>query len=104
MAQGFKTGGRQRGTPNKITRSFREAVHRAFENVGGVEALTEWAKENPGEFFKICARLIPVEISAPGGGVVTVVVDRGCAGQDRQVGSAGPLIEHRPPTLPTGEG
>jgi hypothetical protein len=33
-----------------------------FENIGGVEHLTEWAKANPTEFYKIAARLIPQEM------------------------------------------
>lgn len=33
----------------------------AAEGIGGVEALTAWAKKNPGEFWKLYARLIPTE-------------------------------------------
>jgi hypothetical protein len=92
MAKRLKTGGRRPGSVNKITRSFREALHRAFENIGGVEALTEWAKANPGEFFKICARLIPVEICAPNGSGITVVVNRG-----------GTLMEEPPALIEQGQ-
>jgi hypothetical protein len=69
MAQGYKTGGRQKGTPNRVTSAAREAMQLAFEGIGGVDALTTWAKKNQTEFFKLYARLIPIqqEISGPEG-------------------------------------
>ena len=30
-----KAGGRQKGTPNKVTTSLREAIMHAFDTVGG---------------------------------------------------------------------
>ena len=76
MATGFKTGGRQRGTPNKITRAFRESVQIAYDAIGGDEAFASWARENPTEFFKICARLIPTELTGSENGGVTVIIAR----------------------------
>lgn len=75
MATGKKTGGRQKGTPNKLTKSAREAFAAAFDGVGGAPALTRWAKANKTEFFKLYARLIPVEhVGAGGDGPVATVV------------------------------
>jgi hypothetical protein len=54
--------GRQAGTPNKLTATFKEAVLMAFDNIGGVDHFTEWAKAHPTEFYKIAARLIPAEM------------------------------------------
>lgn len=62
-----KTGGRRKGTPNKTTVAVKEAFTLAFERIGGVEKLTEWADENPGDFFKLYARLLPSELSGPEG-------------------------------------
>jgi hypothetical protein len=56
-----KKGGRKAGTPNKFTKSFREAVLVAYENIGGTEAFSHWAAENQTEFYRIAARLIPTE-------------------------------------------
>jgi hypothetical protein len=53
--------GRQAGTPNKLTATFKEAVLLAFDNIGGVDHFTEWAKAHSTEFYKIAARLIPAE-------------------------------------------
>lgn len=70
MAVGKKTGGRVKGTPNKTTASAREAFQHAFNGIGGAQALTNWARENQTEFYKLFGRLIPVEHSGEGGGPV----------------------------------
>jgi len=80
MAKGFKTGGRQRGTPNKLTASFREAIRLVYDEIGGHAVFAAWARENPGDFYKIAARLIPAE-GVQGIGGVTVIVDPTCGGQ-----------------------
>lgn len=62
----FQKGNKQgkgRTGPNKTTRTAKEAFAAAFEGVGGVERLILWAKLNPTDFFKLYARLIPVELS-----------------------------------------
>lgn len=67
MANGYKTGGRRKGSPNKITRAFREAVQTVYHGIGGDEAFATWARENPTEFYRIAARLIPQEMRHAGG-------------------------------------
>ena len=57
-----KTGGRLPGVSNKFTGAFREAVQYVYDNIGGYEAFSEWAIDNPTEFYKIASRLIPVEV------------------------------------------
>ena len=74
MAQGHKTGGRQRGTLNKITSAFKDAVRLTYDRIGGHEAFAEWATENRGEFYKIAARLIPSEIAAKEGTTIRVII------------------------------
>lgn len=61
--------GRKAGVPNKLTRTAKEAFQHAFEARGGAEGLAAWAKRSPTEFYKLYARLIPVEtrISDPEG-------------------------------------
>lgn len=75
MAKGKKTGGRKKGSVNKMTATAREAFSLAFQGMGGVEGLTAWAQANPTEFFKLYARLIPVEHVGEGGtGPIATVV------------------------------
>ena len=59
---------RPKGSQNKITRAFKEAVLVAFNDLGGTDALTTWGRKNPTEFYRIAARLIPHEVIGPGAG------------------------------------
>ena len=67
---GERRGGRKKGTPNRMTASARAAFEMAFAGAGGVKALREWAKANQTEFYKLYARLIPVEHSGIDGGPI----------------------------------
>jgi hypothetical protein len=58
-----KTGGRQPGSQNKFTVAARTALALAFEGIGGVPALTAWARKNRSDFYKLYARLIPTEVN-----------------------------------------
>lgn len=66
MAHGRKTGGRSVGTPNKITRAFREAVQTVYARIGGDKAFAAWAQANPSQFYMTAARLIPQELRHAG--------------------------------------
>ena len=66
--------GRPKGSQNKVNAAFKTALLLAFEEIGGVEALAAWAKENPTDFYKICGRLIPHEVSGPDGAPIAVAV------------------------------
>jgi hypothetical protein len=64
MAKGRKTGGRQPGSPNKVTKTVKEAFEAAFRTAQELPGLKldDWAQANPTEFYKVCAKLIPSEI------------------------------------------
>ena len=62
--KGKRFGGRQKGTPNKTTAKVKEAMELAFEGIGGVPALIEWAEDNKTEFYKLFAKLLPVQVEA----------------------------------------
>ena len=53
--------GRRKGSENKITRTAREMFTLAAQGLGGLTALQSWAIDNPTEFWKLYARLIPQE-------------------------------------------
>jgi hypothetical protein len=67
-----KTGGRQPGTPNKISLTVKQAIIDTFAALGGVKHMETWARKRPTEFYKIAARLIPVEMSGPDGGAIPI--------------------------------
>jgi hypothetical protein len=64
---GKKTGGRELGTVNRLTRSCREAIEFASDALGGAERLAEWAAESPeneAAFWRhIYPRLLPASVN-----------------------------------------
>lgn len=49
----------------KLQRNAQQAIAEVFENLGGVEALTAWAKLNPDKFYLfLWPRLLPKEVKA----------------------------------------
>jgi len=57
-------GGRKAGSKNKMSACARENVIAVFNRLGGTAYMAEWAEENPSEFFRIYARLVPQELKA----------------------------------------
>ena len=55
--------GRPVGSKNKFT-TLKAAFIDAFEEIGGVDNLIEWARCNQTEFYRMLARLMPREIHA----------------------------------------
>jgi len=51
--------GRAPGTANRITRSFREAMLIAFDELGGAAHLSQWARDHPSGYYRIFARMAP---------------------------------------------
>lgn len=46
-----------------MTTRVKEALAAAFEGLGGVPALIKWAKAEPGEFYKLWTKLLPMEVT-----------------------------------------
>lgn len=59
-----KTGGRTKGTPNKLTRTVKEAIEIAFDKVGGPEYLARMAEEQPAAFMTLLGKVIPNQVEA----------------------------------------
>ncbi len=59
-----KNAGAKKGEPRTKTKQAYEAIEMAFEGIGGVPALTAWARENQGDFYKIIfPKIIPVQLN-----------------------------------------
>lgn len=72
--------GRPKGSPNKVHQSMKQAIADAFEKLGGTDRMVQWAMEDPKhltEFYKLAARLIPVETNVAGanGGPIQTVLE-----------------------------
>jgi len=56
--------GRPKGVPNKVSRQVKENIISVFEELGGREAMTEWAKRderNMTEFYRMYTKMAPIE-------------------------------------------
>lgn len=63
-----KTGGREKGTPNRSTAAIREAMLAVFEalqaRAGGDNAhLLKWAEANSTDFYKLSSKLLPLQVT-----------------------------------------
>ena len=67
MAKGRKTGGRQKGTPNKRTALLKDSILEAAEKAGDKEGIVGYlliqAKENPGPFMALLGKILPTQVT-----------------------------------------
>ena len=82
-----KIAGRQVGTQNKFTTTFREAIHIVYHDLGGHKAFLKWARSHKSDFYKIASRLIPIELRTEDNQKIVVVVNRDPLPQ---------IVEHQP--------
>lgn len=77
MAQGVKTGGRKKGTPNKTTALLKDAILKAAENAGGQQGLVGYlqtqAVVNPQSFLPLLGKVLPMQVTGEDGGAIGVV-------------------------------
>ena len=59
-----ENSGRKLGTPNKFTGTVKDAVLETFQALGGVQDMTDWAKDNRTDFYRIIAKLLPKTVDA----------------------------------------
>ena len=58
-----KTGGRQKGVPNKVTADLKTAIMGAFEAKGGQAYLEEVAENDPRTFCALLGKVLPMQIN-----------------------------------------
>lgn len=56
--------GRQKGTPNKLTKTLKEMLIASLDDVGGREYFKRQAEENPNAYMTLIGKLIPNELKA----------------------------------------
>jgi len=59
-----KVGGRVAGTPNKFTQTVKEVFSNVFNELQNDSKvnLKAWAKANPGDFYRLSIKLMPLEV------------------------------------------
>ncbi len=81
---GERRGGRTKGTPNKTTAAFKEAIVAVYADLQSERAdlgehghFLEWAKATPTEFYKLASKLLPLQVNADvQADVTTTVIER----------------------------
>lgn len=71
MAKGKKTGGRTKGTPNKVTALLKDEILEAASKAhpgGRIGYLTEQAQENPTAFLTLLGKVLPTQVEGSGKG------------------------------------
>jgi len=60
-----KVGGRVAGTPNKFTQTVKEVFSNVFNELQNDSKvnLKSWAKANPGDFYRLSIKLMPLEVA-----------------------------------------
>lgn len=76
MAAGRKTGGRQKGSPNKLTKQLKDMILEALDESGGVEYLKQTAIDHPTAFLTLVGKVLPLQVTGEGGGPLTVEIIR----------------------------
>lgn len=70
MARGVKTGGRQKGTPNKTTQEAKDAIALVASGLGGADRMLAWAQEDPANekifWSNIYPKLLPLQVANAG--------------------------------------
>lgn len=55
--------GRPAGIPNKVTQSVKEAIERAFDELGGTSYLVHVGRKDPRTFCALLSRLLPTKLA-----------------------------------------
>jgi hypothetical protein len=74
--QSGNPAGRKPGSKNILTKTVKENLVAAFEQMGGLPAFVQWAKKNPKDFYGHYAKMLPLEVSGPDGTGITVVIQK----------------------------
>jgi len=72
--------GRPKGSPNKTTALAKQAIAEAFDKLGGVEALVNWAKSDPDYrkvfYSQIWVKILPLQVTGDDGGPLQIVLNK----------------------------
>lgn len=74
--KGVKQGGRQKGTPNKVTAELKDMILEALDGAGGVAYLQKQATESPNAFLALIGKVLPLQLVGKNGGDIVIEVRR----------------------------
>ena len=76
MAAGRKTGGRTKGTPNKLTADLKEMILGALADAGGRNYLLAQSESNPTAFMTLVGKVLPLQLTGDAANPVSVVHEK----------------------------
>ena len=65
-----KTGGRRKGTPNKLNADVKAMILAALNAKGGQKYLEKQADENPTAFLTLVGKILPLQVTGKEGGPI----------------------------------
>lgn len=67
--------GKPKGLKNKHTQAFKDLLTETYQALESKEGhgLQTWAEKHPTDFYRICSKLVPQEITGEGGGPIEVI-------------------------------
>lgn len=69
--------GRPKGSQNRVTVEAKAAIEATFHDLGGSDALTTWATENPDDFYKhVWVKILPKNMDITSGGKALTDTER----------------------------
>lgn len=71
-----KTGGRKKGTPNKLTADVKTMVLEALDKAGGVAYLLKQSESNPTAFLTLVGKVLPMTVAGDPANPITQVIER----------------------------
>lgn len=60
---GERRGGRQAGTPNKVTATLKDMILQALDEQGGIEYLKKQAEATPSAFMTLLGKVLPTQVT-----------------------------------------
>lgn len=81
LSKAGKSSGRPKGSKNRFT-SLKQSFLEAFEELGGTEGLTEWAKKNKGMFYQMLAKMLPKTVESDERPIVKLMIIKNKTQQD----------------------
>ena len=72
-----KTGGRKKGTPNKVNAELKDMILGALNKSGGEGYLIKQASENPTAFLTLVGKVLPMTVQGDANHPLTFTITTG---------------------------
>lgn len=67
-----KTGGRQKGVPNKLTADVKSMILGSLSRAGGEDYLLARSQDQPVAYMALVGKVLPLQLTGEGGGAIII--------------------------------